>query len=305
MASEGNRPSDIKTHENEVCNSRDLRQPKVAHSSNNNGKRGVASTKRKHSSRSASLQDISSAQCDTDRHIVAPTTAHSHCDNGNNNGNRATCVTNTKKRKRTTDLNANRISQDLSESKTRALQLVKPRRSDHAALELEELEEQTLLRYATPGHEEGAANRAVSLLYNECSLVAISNWVSGSTSSLSGLLVDPAYRRCLVCKKWGHYESECLLGAEAPSQSKIAASRTDKQREIQNDIHVVHSENLSEMETQLVVETCHGFVFEQRAIASRPNWNSEPLPEGYSAVSTMEIDGSLITSVKASNGYTP
>ena len=300
MDSEVKRSSDAKKHEKVAAvtsaNSGDSHQLNVAHASNN-GKHGVSSTKPQHASHSTSPQNTSSVHCDMDKHLVPPTSAHDHRDNGN----KLTSETNSKKRKRTTDFNGNRTSQDLTESRTRSPQPVKPQRSEYAAFELDELEEQVLRRYATPRHddEEGATNRAVSLHYNECSLVAISNWVSGSSSSLSGLLVDPAYSRCLVCKKWGHYESECILGAEAPLQSKIPVSRTDKLREVQNDKDVTQSGNFSEMESKLVVETCHGFVFEQRAIASHPNWNNGPVPEGYSAVSTMEIDGSLITSVKA------
>lgn len=203
----------------------------------------------------------------------------------------------TKKRKRTFDPYLSQIPQFLSKAVTKVSE-VKLQRSEYAALELEGLEEKTLQRHASPKHGDGATNKTVSLLYNECSLVAISNWVSGSISPLSGLLVDPGYRRCLDCKTWGHYESECLSRADGSLKSRVAVNRAYKQGEAQNDEQISQSGNLSGTESKYVVETCHGFVFEQRAFSARPNWNNEPLPEGYLAVSTIEIDGSPITSVK-------
>lgn len=234
-------------------------------------------------SHSTSPQNTSLAQCASDEPLATPTTASSNGDDRNKA---------TMKRRRTMNSNLRQIPQGLSESKTQ-VSIKKPKSSEYVALELEELEEQTLLRYETQRHEDGVTNQPMSLLYNECSLVAISNWVAGSSPPLAVLLGDACYRRCLICKKWGHYESECLLGEGA------AITKTDKRGEVWNNEKVTHSENLSDIESKYVLETCHGFVFEQRAVPSRPKGNNEPLPEGYLAVSTVEIDGSLITSVKA------
>lgn len=200
------------------------------------------------------------------------------------------------KRKRTTDSILNEVPPVLSKTKKLASE-VKAQHSDYAALEIEELEERTLQQHASSHHEDIGSNKSFPLLYNECSLVAISNWVLGSTLPLSRCLIDSNNRRCTFCKKWGHYEYDCLLRAEASLASRIVGNQSNKPEDTQNDRKETHAANLDEAGSKYVVETCHGFIFEQRACSEHPTWNKEQLPEGYSALSTIEIDGSLISSV--------
>ena len=58
-----------------------------------------------------------------------------------------------------------------------------------------------------------------SLLYNECSLAAISSWAAKSKCREKSNTMDkpfkyqpvpaPCYRKCNICTKFGHYDSEC------------------------------------------------------------------------------------------------
>jgi hypothetical protein len=203
-----------------------------------------------------------------------------------------------RKRKRV-HTTSSQMPQSLSNNGNPIVQ-AKSQLTGYVALELEQSEEQTAQRHDTSGgHETDSSGQIVSLLYNECSLIAISNWVAGSIAPLSSLPIDPGFRQCLVCQKWGHYESECTSETKERLQSQHADyGYTD---EVQIGVQPVsHLYNRGE-DSYVVVETCHGFDFEQRATYSRPDYDNDLLPEGYEAVSTVEIDGSLITSVRATN----
>ena len=59
----------------------------------------------------------------------------------------------------------------------------------------------------------------VSLLFNECSIAAISSWAAKEQDTAGEKLERnsiryrpvpaPCFRKCNICKKWGHYDSEC------------------------------------------------------------------------------------------------
>ena len=114
---------------------------------------------------------------------------------------------------------------------------------------LQQLEQQTVAwhRSATAGNVEDSSYRPFSLLFNECSLTAITQWASvipppTTTTSAAAVaaaaavpasprsqlinvfarraapgaslqrihyVVDPQFRKCSLCQLWGHYENEC------------------------------------------------------------------------------------------------
>jgi hypothetical protein len=67
-------------------------------------------------------------------------------------------------------------------------------------------------------------------------LVAISNRVARSISHLSALPVDPNFRRCLVCQKWGRYESECMLETEERLQLQHSADEINDGKQVVNHL---------------------------------------------------------------------
>ena len=68
---------------------------------------------------------------------------------------------------------------------------------------------------------ETANYRPFSLLYNECSLTAISNWAcrganitdeeqnTADSRTFHRPVASPTFRRCMHCNCWGHYDTEC------------------------------------------------------------------------------------------------
>lgn len=131
---------------------------------------------------------------------------------------------------------------DVIESSPSALQLPLKNAQEH--------EEHQLLPAGSPEtitKDEGGAVPSAqfapfALVYNECSLAAISKWTERGELSreqveeeeklrtMDSVLFDrpaapPFFRLCSVCKKWGHYDIECQ---ELTKESSIELSREIK-----------------------------------------------------------------------------
>ena len=99
-----------------------------------------------------------------------------------------------------------------------------------------------------PTHKESESDTAsnfqpFSLLYNECSLTAISNWASrggknnidesneqntADSRTFHRPVASPMFRRCVHCNDWGHYDTECTKLCEKDAIQLAASTRTQR-----------------------------------------------------------------------------
>jgi hypothetical protein len=157
-----------------------------------------------------------------------------------------------------------------------------PRRLSYRAKTLKELEAETLsyhLPAAAYNQLHGAQDlKPFSLRFQECSILAIARYTSRRANAPHKSIpscppracVDVNFRRCGVCKKWGHYESEC------PHIQQLEDDRalTTDQRGIRKMARTAAADG-TDVQKDVCVESCDGFMIEQRA--DPPNEKSDSM----------------------------
>jgi len=132
---------------------------------------------------------------------------------------------------------------------------------------LEQLEQDTrdwhLARRVLHG-ATGTSLRSFTLTYNECTISAIARWIENKNPSLQSTdasdivrcvpVQDVKFRRCCICKKWGHYEVKC---PEATTEQWKRQALAAHHKEIKS--------KTAGIEQEIFIEECDGFVIEQRS----------------------------------------
>lgn len=106
--------------------------------------------------------------------------------------------------------------------------------------------------------------RSFTLTYNECTISAIARWIENKNPSLQSTdashifrcvpVQDVKFRRCCICKKWGHYEVKC---PEATTEQWKRQALAAHHKEIIS--------KTAQIEQEIFIEECDGFVIEQRS----------------------------------------
>ena len=165
---------------------------------------------------------------------------------------------------------------------------------------LKQLERQTLslLESRSPFYRQRAkksAYRTFSLRFQECSIMAMARYSTlrangrRNEATVARACVDVNFRRCGLCKKWGHYENQCsrIQPLEAYRLSGQAVAFSPRP-------------SSSPQTRSVCVEQCDGFMIEQQATPRPKSPIVSPMPPVTDTVNTV-IGGFQI---KASAAHT-
>lgn len=166
----------------------------------------------------------------------------------------------------------------------------KPRRSSYRAKTLRELEAETL-SYHLPAvgynrHLGTQDLRPFSLRFQECSILAIARYTSRRTNapqrSIPNLppraCVDVNFRRCGICRKWGHYESECSHIQRLEADRALHIDQREVRKIARTAAAVAAAAGgggSPEVQNDVCVELCDGFMIEQRKDPRNETSNKE------------------------------
>jgi hypothetical protein len=143
------------------------------------------------------------------------------------------------------------------------------------AMTLRQLEQETLSILQSSNIQSPRRSlRPFSLKFQEASILGVARYISLKTNS-SGKVgrrytracVDGNFRRCSICRKWGHYETQCL------HIQPLEAYRLLPPNERLTDAREEPKANTSRQMGDVSVEQCDGFLIEQRAVPRIENSN--------------------------------
>lgn len=149
------------------------------------------------------------------------------------------------------------------------------------------------------GQRKRIKTRFLPIQFNELSASAIARWAAHDVPNQSTRpTIDRRFRICTSCKKIGHYEAECpVLPREAVMRLAIECS---------NEPLVISSSNYSIDDAKrydVVVETCGGFLIEQRATEEKEVIQRGNDTDAFAKTSTVtDVDGFKIRSAKTEIG---
>jgi len=176
------------------------------------------------------------------------------------------------------------------------------RRAGFGARTLRQLRDATAGWYRQQSAQSSQTTTCMlTLHFNEASVQAVAGWTTGSNNT-STTLINPRYRRCGACCRYGHYEVECpsltraqtvrfardltSLSSNKKTTKKaapVATTTTTEDRTDTNDLK-------SPRRYDVVTECCEGYLIEQRAESEQKQPLAAAAGEQTAAV-LEEVDG--------------